>query len=80
MSEPLRGVLVVGQSGGPTPVINASQMVSAEIERAAQESDVVIMAQASMARLAPKLEGKVTVPLLSSLSTAVEELARALKE
>jgi len=24
MSEPLRGVLVVGQSGGPTPVINAS--------------------------------------------------------
>jgi len=56
------------------------QMVSAEIERAAQESDAVIMAQASMARLAPKLEGKVTVPLLSSLSTAVEELARALKE
>ena len=24
MSEPLHGVLVVGQSGGPTPVINAS--------------------------------------------------------
>lgn len=56
------------------------QMVSAEIERAAQESDVVVMAQASMARLSPQLEGKAPVPLLSSLSTVVEELERALKE
>jgi Asp/Glu/hydantoin racemase len=55
------------------------QMVSSEIERAVQESDVVILAQASMARLAPKLEGKTTVPLLTSLSTAVEELAKALE-
>jgi Asp/Glu/hydantoin racemase len=56
------------------------QMVSDEIERAVQESDVVILAQASMARLAPQLEGKTSVPLLTSLSTAVEEVAKALKE
>jgi Asp/Glu/hydantoin racemase len=55
-------------------------MVSAEIERAAQQADVVVLAQASMARLVPKLEGSLPVPVLASPSRGVAELKRVLKQ
>jgi Asp/Glu/hydantoin racemase len=53
-------------------------MVSAEIERAAAAAEVVVLAQASMARLVPQLEGTLPVPVLSSPDSGVEELAEIL--
>ena len=54
------------------------RMVLAEIERAGSENDVVVLAQGSMARLAPHLEGRVTVPVLSSPRLALEALREVL--
>ena len=55
------------------------EMVSAEIVRAAQAADVVVLAQASMARLVPQLEGKLPVPVLSSPERAVRQLRQVLE-
>jgi hypothetical protein len=48
-------------------------MVAETIRVAAQESEVVVLAQASMARLVPQL-GDLAVPVLSSPHGGVEEL------
>jgi Asp/Glu/hydantoin racemase len=52
------------------------RMVSAEIERASQQADVTVLAQASMARLVPRLADRLPVPLLSSLASGVAQLKR----
>ncbi|MFO7168859.1 MAG: aspartate/glutamate racemase family protein [Chloroflexota bacterium] len=54
------------------------RLVMAEVERAAQGADVVVLAQASMARLVPQL-GELPVPVLSSPLGGVESLRRALQ-
>jgi Asp/Glu/hydantoin racemase len=55
------------------------EMILAEIERAAGENDVVVLAQGSMARLVPALDGKTRVPVLSSPRLGVEALREALE-
>lgn len=55
------------------------QMVSATIIEAAAKADVVALAQASMARLVPQLEGKLRAPVLSSLPSGVQYLRRVLE-
>jgi Asp/Glu/hydantoin racemase len=54
------------------------RMVMAEIQRAASENDVVVLAQGSMARLMPGLDGKLTVPVLCSPRLGVEALKEVL--
>jgi Asp/Glu/hydantoin racemase len=68
LAEGAFDVLVAGQAQ------KHDEMVSAEIMRAAQKADVVVLAQASMARLVPALAGKVTVPVLSSPVSGVQDL------
>lgn len=53
------------------------RLLKAEIERAAAENDVVVLAQGSMARLIPLL-GETSVPVLSSPRLGVEELREQL--
>jgi Asp/Glu/hydantoin racemase len=55
------------------------EMVLAEIVKAAQLADVVVLAQASMARLVPQLGNTVKVPILSSPALGVKELRRVLE-
>jgi len=50
------------------------EMILDEIERAAQEADVIVLAQGSMARLIPKLEGKISIPVLSSPDRGIAAL------
>jgi hypothetical protein len=52
-------------------------MVAETIRAAAQKSEVVVLAQASMARLVPQL-GDLGTPVLSSPHGGVEELQRVL--
>lgn len=52
-------------------------MVRTEIERAARESDVVVLAQGSMARLVPQLS--VRAPVLASPRLGVEALRAVLR-
>ena len=52
-------------------------MVSAEIKRAADEADVVVLAQASMSRLVGKMN-ELSTPVLSSPASGVAELKRVL--
>ncbi len=47
---------------------------------AARGASVVVLAQVSMARALPKIEGRVGVPVLSSLHTSLEEIRRALEQ
>ena len=54
-------------------------MILDEVESAAQQADVIVLAQASMARLVPKLEGKLAVPILTSLASGIEKLKSALE-
>lgn len=55
------------------------QMVLDAVKRLAQQVDVVVLAQASMARIVSELsEGEVQVPILSSPSLAVDYLASVL--
>jgi Asp/Glu/hydantoin racemase len=54
-------------------------MVLAEIIKAAQLADAVVLAQASMARLVPQLGNTVKVPILSSPALGVKELRRVLE-
>jgi Asp/Glu/hydantoin racemase len=68
LAEGAFDVLVAGQPQ------KHDEMVSDEIMRAAQSADVVVLAQASMARLVPALAGKVAVPVLSSPLSGVKDL------
>jgi Asp/Glu/hydantoin racemase len=56
------------------------RLVLAGIERAAAENDVVVLAQGSMARLVPALDGKIAIPVLSSPRLGVEALRGLLGE
>ncbi len=51
-------------------------MVAEEIIKAAHKSDIVVLAQASMARIVPLLGNRVSVPVLSSPLSGVKELKR----
>jgi Asp/Glu/hydantoin racemase len=53
---------------------NHDQLVIGEIQVAATNSDVILLAQASMSRLVGTLEGKLPVPLLSSPKSGVQAL------
>jgi Asp/Glu/hydantoin racemase len=52
--------------------------VSEAVMQAAGDADVILFAQASMARLVPSLEGKITKPLLSSPALAMRRAAQML--
>lgn len=54
-------------------------LVKAEIEKARAENDVVVLAQGSMARLVPLLDGHCSVPVLSSPRLGVEALRESLE-
>lgn len=49
-------------------------MVKAQIQQAMTENDVVVLAQGSMARLVPQVQGTSSVPVLSSPRLGVEAL------
>jgi len=56
------------------------ELLCAGVERlAAARVDVIVLAQISMARVLPRLEGKIGVPVLSSLHTSLSAVRRALK-
>ena len=55
------------------------EMLGSEIRHAASNSDVVILAQATMARIVPSL-GDIPSPVLSSPSGGISELARILAQ
>lgn len=59
--------------------VKHDQLVTSEIERASANSDVVVLAQASMSRLLGGLEGKVPVPVLTSPASGVKELRSVLE-
>src|SRR5207248_311090 len=54
------------------------RMVSDAVRAAAQEHDVVVFAQASMARLGPRVQKEISVPLLSSPRLALARVAEML--
>lgn len=57
------------------------ELLIAGVERlAAGGVDVIVLAQISMARVLPRLEGKVGVPVLSSLHTSLSAIRSALKQ
>lgn len=56
------------------------ELLCAGVERlAAERVDVIVLAQISMARVLPRLEGKIVVPVLSSLHTSLSAIRSALK-
>ncbi|HEY0099202.1 MAG TPA: aspartate/glutamate racemase family protein [Pyrinomonadaceae bacterium] len=56
------------------------ELLCAGVERlAAGGVDVIVLAQISMARVLPRLEGRVAVPVLSSLHTSLSAIRAALK-
>jgi Asp/Glu/hydantoin racemase len=56
------------------------EMVAAEIIKAARKRDVVVLAQASMARIVPQLGDRVSVPVLSSPLSGVKDLKRVVDQ
>lgn len=54
------------------------EAVSKDVLESAKDHDVVLFAQASMARLVPKLKDQISVPLLSSPALAMERLKEML--
>ncbi len=56
------------------------EMVLAEIVKAAQTAQVVVLAQASMARLVPLLGSQVKALILSSPASGVKELRRVVEQ
>lgn len=52
------------------------EMVADEIIKAAAANEVVVLAQASMARIVPLLAGRVTKPILASPASGVQDLKR----
>lgn len=56
------------------------ELLCAGVERlAARDVDVIVLAQISMARVLPRLAGKIAVPVLTSLHTSLNAIRRALK-
>ena len=55
-------------------------MVSEQAALLAKEVDLIVLAQASMARLAPSLHEQIGIPVLSSPRIGVEYLARRISE
>jgi Asp/Glu/hydantoin racemase len=57
------------------------ELLCAAVERLAATAgvDVIVLAQISMARVLPRLAGKVAVPVLSSLHTSLSAIRSALK-
>ena len=55
------------------------ELLTDQILSAAGENDVVVLAQGSMARLVPQLQGRTRTPILSSLRSGVESLGRSLE-
>jgi hypothetical protein len=56
------------------------ELLCAGIQRlAAGRVDVIVLAQISMARVLPRLEGEIAVPVLSSLHTSLSAIRSALK-
>jgi len=54
------------------------RMVAEAVEECAQTHDLIVLAQASMARVAPLVENRVSVPVLSSPHLAMERLKQLL--
>ncbi len=54
------------------------ELLTGHIEGISKEVDVIVLAQVSMARLAPKLGDRVSVPVLSSPRLGVESVKRAM--
>ena len=50
------------------------RMVLEAIRRNAQTSDVIVLAQASMARIVPQLGDQVSIPVLTSLKSGIEQV------
>lgn len=48
------------------------------VEDLAKDVDVIVLAQVSMARFAPKLAGRVRVPVMTSPKLAVEAVKRVI--
>jgi Asp/Glu/hydantoin racemase len=63
---------------GGDPARHDALLAAGVEELAAVGVDVVVLAQASMARVHPLLEGRVAVPVLSSLDTSLAALRQAL--
>ena len=56
------------------------EQLCAGVERLAERGvDVIVLAQISMARVLPRLEGKLAVPVLSSLHTSLSAIRSALQ-
>jgi Asp/Glu/hydantoin racemase len=56
------------------------EMVADEIVKAAKKADVVVLAQASMARIVPLLGDRVSVPVLSSPAAGVRDLQHVVNQ
>ncbi len=65
---------------GGRPERHDELLLAAIDELVSAPVDAVVLAQVSMARLLPKLEGRYAVPVLSSLETSLEALREALGE
>ncbi|HHY33178.1 MAG TPA: hypothetical protein GX515_09225 [Firmicutes bacterium] len=52
------------------------RLLSVYVENLAKEADVIVLAQVSMAKLAPRLAGRVAVPVLTSPNLAVDAVKR----
>jgi Asp/Glu/hydantoin racemase len=53
-------------------------ILGATIRRLQHEVDVIVLAQASMAHLAPVLAGEISVPLLASPEPVMQDIERRL--
>lgn len=56
------------------------QLVRERLEKLLESVDVVVLAQASMARVIEQLPGSISIPILSSPRLAVESLAKRFRE
>lgn len=57
------------------------ELLCAAIERLARQGvDVIVLAQVSMARILPQLDGRVTTPVLTSLQTSLKAIRDAFEE
>lgn len=50
------------------------------VELARQDVSAIVLAQVSMARILPQLQGRITIPVLSSLQTSLEAIRETLNE
>ena len=59
---------------GNKDVQTHDRLVLEAIKRNAQTADVIVLAQASMARIVPQLGDQVKVPVLTSLRSGIEQV------